>query len=75
MDFLSIRITENPSLRLPSTGGEAVLRKENCLKRARIQKGSVVRNKRFGTWNFLWFDENGKRRSAADFRAYPLRKS
>jgi integrase len=38
-------------------------RKENCLKRARIQKGSVVRNERFGAWNFLWFDENGKRRS------------
>jgi integrase len=33
------------------------------LKRARIQKGSVVCNKRFGVWNFLWFDEQGKRRS------------
>lgn len=33
------------------------------MKRARIQKGSVVCNKRFGTWNFLWFDENGTRKS------------
>ena len=29
---------------------------------ARIQQGSVVFNKRFGTWNFLWC-ENGHRRS------------
>lgn len=33
------------------------------MKRARIQNGSVVCNKRFGAWNFLWFDDNGKRRS------------
>ena len=33
------------------------------MKRARIQKGSVVYNKRFGTWNFLWFDDNGTRKS------------
>src|SRR5258706_13491347 len=32
------------------------------MKRARVQNGSVVCNKHFGTWNFLWFD-NGKRRS------------
>lgn len=33
------------------------------MKRARVQNGSVVCNKRFGVWNFLWFDEQGKRRS------------
>ena len=33
------------------------------MKRARVQKGSVVCNKRFGSWNFLWFDAEGKRRS------------
>jgi len=33
------------------------------LKRARIPKGSVVCNRRFGAWNFLWFDRNGKRKS------------
>lgn len=32
------------------------------MKRARVQNGSVVLNRRFGTWNFLWF-ENGRRRS------------
>jgi len=33
------------------------------LKRAaRVNQGSVVFNKRFGTWNFLWC-ENGRRRS------------
>jgi integrase len=32
------------------------------MKRARIQNGTVVLNKRFGTWNFLWF-EGGRRRS------------
>src|SRR5258708_5859992 len=33
------------------------------MKRAtRIKQGSVVFNKRFGTWNFLWC-ENGHRRS------------
>jgi integrase len=32
------------------------------LKRARIQNGSVVYNKRFGTWNFLWL-EDGRRKS------------
>jgi integrase len=32
------------------------------VKRARVQKGSVVCNRRFGAWNFLWFD-HGKRRS------------
>jgi integrase len=32
------------------------------LKRARIQNGSVVLNRKFGTWNFLWV-ENGRRRS------------
>jgi integrase len=32
------------------------------MKRARVQNGSVVCNKHFGTWNFLWLD-NGKRRS------------
>src|ERR1700730_8089411 len=42
---------------------DRALRKENLLKRARIQNGSVVCNKRFGAWNFLWFDDNGKRRS------------
>jgi integrase len=29
---------------------------------ARVKQGSVVYNRRFGTWNFLWC-ENGKRRS------------
>ena len=33
------------------------------MKRARIQNGSVVCNRRFGIWNFLWFDDGGKRRS------------
>src|SRR5258708_4858572 len=43
---------------------DRALRKENSLKRARIlRNGSVVCNKRFGAWNFLWFDANGKRRS------------
>src|SRR5262249_32868980 len=37
--------------------------KENSLKRARVTNGSVVCNKRFGAWNFLWFDDVGKRRS------------
>lgn len=32
------------------------------MKRARIQNGSVVYNKRFGTWNFLWI-EDGRRKS------------
>jgi hypothetical protein len=32
------------------------------VKRARVQNGSVVLNRRFGTWNFLWV-ENGRRRS------------
>lgn len=36
---------------------------EDSLKRAaRVKQGSVVFNKRFGTWNFLWC-ENGHRRS------------
>jgi integrase len=57
------------------------------LKRAaRVNQGSVVFNKRFGTWNFLWC-ENGHRRSkvigtarqfptkaAAWYAAEPLRK-
>ncbi|HEY7097401.1 MAG TPA: site-specific integrase [Terriglobales bacterium] len=33
------------------------------MKRARISNGSVVRNKRFGSWNFLWFGKDGTRRS------------
>lgn len=33
------------------------------MKRARVQNGSVVLNRRFGTWNFLWFDETRTRRS------------
>jgi len=41
---------------------DRALRKGDDLKRARVKNGSVVCNKRFGAWNFLWFD-NGKRRS------------
>ena len=37
-------------------------RKGDDLKRARIQNGTVVFNKRFRTWNYLWFEE-GRRRS------------
>lgn len=32
------------------------------MKRARIQNGCVVFNKRYETWNFLWFEE-GRRKS------------
>jgi integrase len=32
------------------------------LKRARVQNGSVVFNRKYGTWNFLWF-EDGHRKS------------
>ncbi len=32
------------------------------MKRARVQKGSVVFNRKYGTWNFLWM-EDGRRRS------------
>ncbi|MGB0115752.1 MAG: site-specific integrase [Terriglobales bacterium] len=32
------------------------------MKRARVQNGSVVFNRKYGTWNFLWV-ENGRRRS------------
>ncbi len=41
---------------------DRALRKGERLRRARVKNGSVVCNKRFGAWNFLWFDE-GKRRS------------
>lgn len=41
----------------------ALFRKEGALKRvARVQRGSLVFNRRFRTWNFLWC-ENGHRRS------------
>jgi integrase len=47
------------------------------VKRARIQNGSVVYNKRFGTWNFLWFDDGGRRRSRklGDLSELPTRES
>lgn len=38
------------------------LRRAGTLKRARLQQGSVVLNRRSRSWHFLWWD-NGKRRS------------
>jgi integrase len=32
------------------------------MKRARVQNGSVIFNKRYGTWWFAWFDQYHKRR-------------
>jgi len=44
--------------------------------RARVQKGSVVLNRRYGTWNFLWF-EDGRRRSRklGDLSELPTREA
>jgi integrase len=46
------------------------------MKRARVQKGSLVLNRKYGTWNFLWF-ENGRRRSqlVGSIEEYPTRES
>ena len=46
------------------------------IRAARINQGSVVRNKRFGTWNFLWC-ENGHRRSKVigTLREFPTKAS
>jgi hypothetical protein len=46
------------------------------MKRARVQTGSVVLDKRIKTWNFFWWD-NGKRRSKAigSTRDYPTKAS
>jgi len=46
----------------PIQAADRALRKGERLKRARIQNGSVVFNRKYGTWNFLWV-ENGRRRS------------
>lgn len=46
------------------------------MKRARIQNGSVVYNKRFGSWNFLWV-VGGQRRSRklGDLSELPTKQS
>jgi integrase len=46
------------------------------MKRARVQTGSVVLDKRIKRWNFFWWD-NGKRRSKAigSTRDYPTKAS
>jgi hypothetical protein len=56
--FCALRLRSVPGIeqRLPA------LLPSPILKRARIQNGTVVFNKRFGTWNYLWFEE-GRRRS------------
>ena len=46
------------------------------MKRARVQNGSVVLNRRYGSWNFLWF-EHGRRKSQVigSVLEYPTRES
>ena len=58
---LDAALLESPVL--PSIPLSVRSEREDFLKRAaRVNQGSVVFNKRFGTWNFLWC-ENGHRRS------------
>jgi hypothetical protein len=46
------------------------------VKAARVKQGSVVWNKRFKTWNFLWL-QDGRRRSRVIgiLRDYPTKES
>ena len=46
------------------------------MKRARVQNGSVVYNKRFGTWNFLWVENaHRKSRKLGDLAELPTKQS
>ena len=46
------------------------------MKRARVQNGSVVFNKRYGTWNFLWTEKDKRRsRKLGDLSELPTKQS
>lgn len=46
------------------------------MKRARITNGSVVFNKRYGAWNFLWFEDGHRRsRKLGDLSELPNREA
>jgi excisionase family DNA binding protein len=72
---LDAALLESPVL--PSEALSVRSEGEDFLKRAaRVNQGSVVFNKRFGTWNFLWC-ENGHRRFKliGTLREFPTKAS